>query len=75
VPAVDRLVAIAQAEPGVYGARLTGGGFGGAIVALADADRAETAAAAIAAAYAAATGHQPAVLVPAAIGSTGALPG
>ena len=69
VPAVDCLVAIAQAQPGVHGARLTGGGFGGAIVALADADRAGAAAAAIATAYQAATAHQPAVLVPAGIGS------
>ena len=74
VPAVDRLVAIAQAEPGIHGARLTGGGFGGAIVALADVDRAEAAASAIAAAYAAA-GHHPAVLVPAGIASTGATSG
>jgi len=35
VPEVDRLVQLARAEPGVYGARLTGGGFGGAIVVLA----------------------------------------
>ena len=75
VPAVDRLVDIAQAEPGIHGARLTGGGFGGAIVALADAGRAAAAAATIAAAYEAATGHQPAVLVPAGIGSPGAVPG
>ena len=34
VPALDRLVALLQAEPGVYGARLTGAGFGGACVAL-----------------------------------------
>jgi galactokinase len=75
VPAVDRLVAIAQAEPGIHGARLTGGGFGGAIIALADVDRAGAAAAAIADAYHAATGHQPAVLVPTGIGSTGGVPG
>ncbi|GBG13335.1 galactokinase [Novimethylophilus kurashikiensis] len=31
---LDRLVALLQAEPGVYGARLTGAGFGGACVAL-----------------------------------------
>jgi galactokinase len=36
VPEVDRRVALAAAEPTVHGARLTGGGFGGAIVALAD---------------------------------------
>lgn len=34
VPAVDTLVAILQKTPGVFGARLTGGGFGGASVAL-----------------------------------------
>jgi galactokinase len=34
VPPLDRLVALLQAQPGVYGARLTGAGFGGACVAL-----------------------------------------
>jgi len=34
VPAVDSLVEATCSKPGVYGARLTGGGFGGAIVAL-----------------------------------------
>jgi galactokinase len=34
VPEVDQLVTLAQAESAVYGARLTGGGFGGSIVAL-----------------------------------------
>jgi galactokinase len=34
VPAVDTLVGILQKTPGVFGARLTGGGFGGACVAL-----------------------------------------
>jgi galactokinase len=34
-PEVDRLVAIVRAVPGVCGARMTGGGFGGCIVALA----------------------------------------
>src|SRR5207245_9935 len=34
-PDVDRLVSIAQRDPDVFGARMTGGGFGGAIVALA----------------------------------------
>ncbi|MBK9118266.1 MAG: galactokinase [Phycisphaerales bacterium] len=33
---LDRLVAIARAVPGVYGARLTGGGFGGCIVVIAE---------------------------------------
>lgn len=33
-PQVDVLVALLQAAPGVYGARMTGAGFGGAVVAL-----------------------------------------
>ncbi len=37
VPQVDLLVSLAAAEPAVRCARLTGGGFGGSIVALADA--------------------------------------
>jgi galactokinase len=35
VPEVDRLVALARRQPHCFGARMTGGGFGGAIVALA----------------------------------------
>lgn len=34
LPAVDRLVERVQSSPGVLGARLTGGGFGGCVVAL-----------------------------------------
>lgn len=34
VPAIDTLVEILQNIPGVYGARMTGGGFGGCCVAL-----------------------------------------
>lgn len=40
VPAVDTLAAILQSIPGVYGARLTGGGFGGACVALVESGKA-----------------------------------
>jgi galactokinase len=36
-PALDALVAELAAVPGVFGARLTGAGFGGCVVALADA--------------------------------------
>ena len=36
-PALDALVAELSAVPGVYGARLTGAGFGGCVVALAEA--------------------------------------
>ena len=34
VPEIDRLVELATAEPDTIGARLTGGGFGGSILAL-----------------------------------------
>lgn len=41
VPALDRLVEILQNTPGVFGARLTGAGFGGACVGLVAADKAQ----------------------------------
>ena len=47
VPPVDALVETARAMNGVYGARLTGGGFGGAIVAITDRGRAAAIGAAI----------------------------
>jgi galactokinase len=52
VPEVDRLVAIAQADPDVIAARMTGGGFGGAIVALAHRGKAMDAGERICASYA-----------------------
>jgi len=63
-PEIDVLVSIAQREPGIFGARITGGGFGGSIVALVSAGRGAVAGARIAAAYAAETGRTPGVLVP-----------
>jgi galactokinase len=63
-PDVDRLVAIADADPAVLGARLTGGGFGGSIVALVRDGDARVAAARIAAEYARRSGQQPSILVP-----------
>jgi len=51
VPEVDTAVEAALAA-GAYGARMTGGGFGGCVLALVDATAAETVAAAIARAYA-----------------------
>jgi galactokinase len=63
-PEVDALVEIAQSAPGVYGARLTGGGFGGSIVALAKDEGAAGSAAHIADVYAKQTSQQPAVLIP-----------
>jgi galactokinase len=38
---IDVLVDIAQQQPGVYGSRMTGGGFGGCTVSLVEADAVE----------------------------------
>jgi galactokinase len=56
-PELDTLVEIARNEPGVYGSRLTGGGFGGATVTLLARDCAADVAEAIRSKYHAATGH------------------
>jgi galactokinase len=64
LPAVDRLVELAQSETEVYGARLTGGGFGGAVVALARAAHANEVAQRIAAQYTAGSGHTATVILP-----------
>jgi galactokinase len=63
-PAIDTLVAIAQADDDIYGARLTGGGFGGSVVMLAPASRARAAAERIANAYTQQVGIPATVLVP-----------
>ena len=64
-PEVDALVEIAQADPDVLGARLTGGGFGGAVVILACAATGTAVAARVARAYADRTRRGPTVLLPA----------
>jgi len=64
IPEIDALVDIACQEPDVYGARLTGGGFGGSVVMLAKKGAAREAAQRITRAYSAQTGRTPAVLVP-----------
>ena len=64
IPEIDILVEIACADPAVYGARLTGGGFGGSIVALANAQDAAAAAKRIADRFEIRTGHKATVLVP-----------
>ena len=63
-PEIDLLVAIARAHEGVYGARLTGGGFGGAVVALARAGDTAATSASITREYSERTGRPAAVLVP-----------
>ncbi len=64
VPEIDTLVDMARAEPAVYGARLTGGGFGGSVVMLARPVDAGPVAERIAGLYAHSTGRSPRVLVP-----------
>jgi L-arabinokinase len=60
-PGTDRLVSLVRAkgaQNGLYGARITGGGCGGTVVVLGRAD-AWPAVSRVAAAYRAATGHDP----------------
>jgi galactokinase len=64
VPEVDLLVTLAEAEPAVLGARLTGGGFGGSIVALVRRGEASGVAARVAAEYGTRVDRVATVLVP-----------
>lgn len=61
-PELDFLVDALVASAGVYGARLTGGGFGGAVMALASEAFGQADAEAVAAAYAAKFGARPDIL-------------
>lgn len=63
LPQIDMLVDIACTDPDVYGARLTGGGFGGSIVAIAGAGTGTAAARRITGRYVLQTGATPQVLV------------
>jgi galactokinase len=63
-PEVDALVDLAVRDPDVIGARLTGGGFGGAVVMLVKAGTAPTASARICGAYRRVSGRDGTVLVP-----------
>jgi len=65
IPEVDRLVDIASHGRGAYGARMTGGGFGGSIVALVDPEAAARFARETVEAYEASTGVHGRVIVPA----------
>ena len=56
---LDLMVEIANRQPGCYGARMTGGGFGGATINLVDAPHAEKFSVNVAAAYRRATGMSP----------------
>jgi galactokinase len=61
---IDVLVDIAQSKPAVHGARLTGGGFGGSIVAMVRAGLGQRTAEEISAEYRQRSGRSPVVLVP-----------
>lgn len=63
-PEIDRLVEIGAADPSVYGARLTGGGFGGSVVMVAEAAAAAAAADRIVSEYQRNTGKRGSVLLP-----------
>ena len=62
-PALDAMVECARAEPGCYGARMTGAGFGGCAVALVAEGNATAFAAATADAYRRVTDRDPSVYV------------
>jgi galactokinase len=57
-------VELAQADAQVYGARLTGGGFGGSVVILAHRGQGRSVGERVSVEYAARSGQQPRVLVP-----------
>jgi galactokinase len=64
VPEVDALTEAVAGTRGAYGARLTGGGFGGSIVALADAGDASRIAEAAVESYRRTTGQRARIMVP-----------
>jgi galactokinase len=64
-PEIDLLVDLARGEPGLEGARLTGGGFGGSVVMLARQGEGRAIAERLAHTYASRSGRSPAVLLPA----------
>jgi galactokinase len=63
LPEIDLLVEVCTATPGVLGARLTGGGFGGSVVVLALAEAAPVVASQITGAYGARTSRQATALI------------
>ena len=64
VPEIDLMVELASAAAEIYGARMTGGGFGGSVVILARGGRGPEVAARLARVYASRSGRMPSVLVP-----------
>jgi galactokinase len=62
-PELDLLVELANAAPGVYGARMTGGGFGGCTVNLVHVDAVAGFHDRVSAAYESRTGRRPEIYV------------
>ena len=62
-PALDTVVEIAKGQPGCFGARMTGAGFGGCAVALVDRGRSDAFVHAVAAEYERRTGLVPQIYV------------
>ena len=74
-PALDAMVEIAGTQPGIWGARMTGAGFGGCAIALVEREAALAAGQAIASAYQERMKLQPAVYVCRAADGAGVPPG
>ena len=64
IPEIDLIVELARERPAIYGARLTGGGFGGSVVMLAHGGKGYVEAGYIAREYSQRTGCRPRILVP-----------
>jgi galactokinase len=60
---LDAMARIARAQPGCFGARMTGGGFGGCVVALVERKKVAEIEAAVAREYEAATGLRPKIFL------------
>lgn len=63
-PEVDLLVSLVREQPGVHGARMTGGGFGGSIVAVAETGSGHDAAAKAVSDYEERTGRSARIILP-----------
>ena len=64
IPAIDLLVDLCRQQPGTFGARLTGGGFGGSIVAITEKGKGQAIADAVTKLYSQKSGHTATILVP-----------
>jgi galactokinase len=70
-PELDVMVELAEKQEGVYGARMTGGGFGGCTVNLVKSDAAALFEKSVSVAYEKATGLSPQILVTSAAAGVG----